>query len=172
MRPDSRSIDHSNAEDLLTLQAFLALESELLDTRQWDQWLALFTSDAHYWVPTSATQTDPVGEPSLAYEDRLLMQIRIDRLRHQHAHSQQPPSQCQHVLQWPRIVEQSGSTGERTIVTHAGFVYSEQRGTQQSRVTGSVRHTLVDAGNGWQIRLKRIDLLGADTPLPMLQLFL
>ena len=33
-------------------------------------------------------------------------------------------------------------------------------------------HTLVDDAPGWRIQLKRIDLLGADAPLPMVQLFI
>jgi len=38
-------------------------------------------------------------------------------------------------------------------------------------LTGSYRHTLVRIDGNWRIRLKRVDLLDAERPLPAIQLF-
>lgn len=158
--------------ELLSIQSFLAEEARLLDDGCWSGWQSLLTDDAHYWVTTSPQQTDPVSTPSLAYEDRLLIQIRIDRLNHPQAHSQKPPSRSQHVMQAPQIIKRQNDAGRVVVTTRSAFYYTEHRGTQQVCLTGSVQHTLVAAADGWRIQLKRIDLLTADAPIPMVQLFL
>ncbi|ABM58412.1 aromatic-ring-hydroxylating dioxygenase subunit beta [Verminephrobacter eiseniae] len=61
---------------------FVAHEAALLDKRRFDEWLALFTADGHYWVPLlGAAQADPYSHNSLAYEDRLLLQLLQQGLR-------------------------------------------------------------------------------------------
>jgi hypothetical protein len=38
-------------------------------------------------------------------------------------------------------------------------------------LAGTCFHRLVKVGSAWRIRLKRVDLLDAGTPLPAIQLF-
>ena len=46
------------------------------------------------------------------------------------------------------------------------------RDDSQVLLTGSYRHTLVSVDGDWRIRLKRVDLLDAERPLPSIQLFI
>ena len=148
---------------------FAAHEAALLEERRLDDWLALFAEDGHYWVPLiGAAQTDPFSHNSLAYEDRLLLQLRVDRLKNPRAHSQHPASHSQHVLQSSRIEHQSN--GEARLRTP--FIYIESRGGSQVLLTGTARHHLVRTPAGWAIREKRIDLLEAPRALPAIQLFI
>ena len=147
---------------------FIMMEARLLDEQRWDTWLSLFEPDGHYWVPTSPAQTDPNRQPSLAYEDQLLLNIRIERLRHPQAHSQKPPSQCQHVLQTPDIRQNA----DGSVTSRTPFTYVESRGTKQIWLAGVLTHTLVRREGRLLIRLKRVDLLNAQAALPMIQLFL
>ena len=67
---------------------FIAEEAALLDARRFDDWLALFAEDGRYWVPLlGAAQADPFSHNSIAYEDRLLLQLRVDRLKNPRAHT-------------------------------------------------------------------------------------
>ena len=153
------------------LADFVAMEAALLDAGRHDDWLALFTDDGRYWVPLKgAEQSDPIGHNSLAYEDRLLLALRIERLKSPRAHSQQPRSRCQHVLQRSIVVDADGSD-DGTVEMRTPFVYVESRDGDQVLLTGSYRHTLVRVDGGWKIRLKRVDLLDAERPLPAIQLF-
>ena len=148
---------------------FVADEAALLDERRFDDWLALFTEDGHYWIPLlGAAQADPFSHNSLAYEDRLLLQLRVDRLKNPRAHSQHPASHCQHVLQPSRIEEETGDE----VRLRTPFLYVEARGESQILLTGSARHHLVRTSTGWAIREKRIDLLNAARALPAIQLFI
>lgn len=152
-------------------QDFIAFEAALLDGGRFDDWLALFTEDGHYWVPLlGAAQADPHSHNSIAYEDRLLLQLRVDRLKNPRAHSQHPASHCQHVLQ--RAVVESEDTAAAEIVLRTPFIYVEARGDEQILLTGSCRHRLVRTPESFRIRQKRIDLLGAPRALPSIQLFI
>jgi len=150
---------------------FVAHEAALLDERRFDDWLALFAEDGHYWVPLlGAAQADPYSHNSLAYEDRLLLQLRVDRLKNPRAHSQHPASHCQHVLQRSDIEHEDEASGEITLRTP--FIYVEARGDDQVLLAGTCRHRLVRTPDGFAIRQKRVDLLNAGRALPAIQLFI
>jgi 3-phenylpropionate/cinnamic acid dioxygenase small subunit len=148
---------------------FIAHEAALLDARRFDDWLALFADGGHYWVPLlGAAQADPFSHNSLAYEDRLLLQLRVERLKNPRAHSQHPASHSQHVLQPSRIEEETGEE----VRLRTPFLYIEARGADQFLLSGTARHHLIRTSTGWSIREKRIDLLNATRALPAIQLFI
>ena len=148
---------------------FIAHEAALLDARRFDDWLALFADDGHYWVPLlGAAQADPFSHNSLAYEDRLLLQLRVERLKNPRAHSQHPASHSQHVLQ-PSGIEEEDADDVRL---RTPFLYIEARGDDQLLLSGTARHHLVRTPRGWSIREKRVDLLNATRALPAIQLFI
>ena len=148
---------------------FVAAEAALLDAGRFDDWLSLFAPDGHYWVPLlGAQQADPVSHNSLAYEDRLLLQLRVERLKDPRAHSQHPRSICQHVLQRP-VVERGD---DEAVLLRTPFIYVEARGDEQLLLAGTCRHELVRRSSTWAIRLKRVDLLNPTRALPAVQLFI
>lgn len=149
---------------------FVAQEARLLDAGRLDDWLALFAQDGRYWVPLQgAAQADTGGHNSLADEDRLLLALRVERLKHPRAHSQHPPSRCQHVLQRPTVVHADEAAGCYEL--HTPFLYIEARAGQQTVLGGSVRHRLVRGPDGTRIQLKRVDLLDPGAALPAIRLF-
>jgi len=42
----------------VTPEQFLYHEARLLDTQQYDEWLALFADDSTYWLPLEQAQQD------------------------------------------------------------------------------------------------------------------
>ncbi len=146
---------------------FIRREARLLDEKRFDEWYGLFTDDARYWVPAAPGQQDPLTHNSLAYEDKLLLQLRIERLKSPLAYSQKPASRCLHVLQEPEIEKREGDQ----VLTRTPFIYTETRGDDSQRYAATAWHTLVDQG-GLRIRLKRVDILNCDAALPSIQLFL
>ena len=149
---------------------FIYREARLLDEKRFDEWYELFTEDAYYWVPLSAGQKDPLGHNSLAYEDKLLLKLRIERLKLPTAYSQKPASRCLHVMQMPEVEKADAAKGE--YLTRTPFLYTETRGDESQRYAATALHTLVRAGEGLRIKLKRVDILNADAMLPSIQLFL
>ena len=90
---------------------FVVHEARLLDAKRYEEWNALFTDDAFYWLPLMPDQEDGINHTSHLYEDKLLRDLRIERLKSPRAFSQQPPSRCHHLLQMPT---------RRGASTHAG----------------------------------------------------
>jgi 3-phenylpropionate/cinnamic acid dioxygenase small subunit len=152
------------------LARFVRYEARLIDEKRFDEWYELFTDDAHYWVPAVHGQTDPLKQNSLAYEDKLLLQLRLERLKSPLAYSQKPASRCLHVLQEPEVEKRDDSKGE--FVTRTPFLYTETKADDSQRYAATAWHTLVWRDNRLRILLKRVDILNCDAALPSIQLFL
>jgi 3-phenylpropionate/cinnamic acid dioxygenase small subunit len=149
---------------------FVYGEARLLDLQRYDEWLALFAEAGHYWVPLQgARQADPHSHNSLAYEDRLLLALRVERLKDPRAHSQRPPSRAQHVLQQPFVERRDDEA--RVYELSTPFIYVEARAERQLMLSGVCRHTLQQVGGALRIVLKRVDLLDAEVAFPAIQLF-
>lgn len=152
------------------LSDLIVHEAALIDGRRFDEWLALFADDCRYWIPLRGdAQSESEPHNSLADEDKLLLSLRVERLKSPRAHSQHPPSRCQHVLQQPRVMQADLAAGMAEV--HTPFIYIESRGEQQLMLAGVARHRLVRRDQGWQIALKRVDLHNAGAALPAIQLF-
>ena len=147
---------------------FVIREARLLDEKRFDEWYELFAEDGHYWVPASPDQPDPLNHNSLAYEDKLLLKLRIERMKQPSAYSQKPASRCHHMLQMPEI--EKSAKGEHLVRTN--FIYTETRGDESQRYAATAWHSLVTVDEKLRIKLKRVDILNCDAPLPSIQLFL
>jgi len=149
---------------------FVMRESRLLDARRYDEWNALFTDDAFYWVPLVPDQEDGLNHTSHMYEDKLLRELRIERLKSPRAFSQQPPSRCHHLLQTP-TVETFDPDGNRFLV-RTEFHYTESQGDELQFYVGTFFHHLTVRDGTLGMTLKRVNLLNCDAALPAVQLFI
>jgi 3-phenylpropionate/cinnamic acid dioxygenase small subunit len=152
------------------LEQFVYHEASLIDEKRFDEWYELFADDAHYWVPAVHGQTSALLQNSLAYEDKLLLKLRIERLKSPLAYSQRPASRCLHVLQDPDIEKADHEGGE--YLTRTPFIYTETRVDESQRYAATAWHTLVWSQDRLRIKLKRVDILNCDAMLPSIQLFL
>lgn len=144
-------------------------EAFLLDEGRYEEWLKLFSPNGRYWVPLSKSQREGDAQLSIADEDMNLLRLRVERLASGRAHSQQPPSFMQHVLQQPMLSEEGTETD--TYVFRTAFNYSECRQEDVVVLHGHYIHRLVRLDGQWRIELKRVNLVNAASRLPMIQLF-
>ncbi len=145
-------------------------EARLLDARRFDEWNALFTDDAIYWLPLQHEQPEGAEHTSHLYEDKLLRELRVQRLKSPRAFSQQPISRCQHVLQAPHV--ESLDAGANVFVTRTAFHYSEARGDDVLMLVGNAVHRFRVQDGALRIAHKRVNLLNCDAALPSVQLFI
>jgi 3-phenylpropionate/cinnamic acid dioxygenase small subunit len=157
----------------VTAEALVKLvlhEARLLDARNHGAWNKLFTEDAFYWIPLQPEQPDGIDHTSHMYEDKLLRELRIERLKSPRAFSQQPPSRCHHLLQTPSVEVLDAAANH--FVTRTEFHYSEARGDEMLMLVGTAYHHFrVDEGL-LRFTLKRVNLLNCDAALPSIQLFI
>jgi Ring hydroxylating beta subunit len=166
------------------LAEFVYREARLLDEKRFDAWYELFTDDARYWMPLTRGQPDGRTHTSLFYEDKLLLKVRIERLRHPNAFSQQQPSYCQHVLQQPALEHPEPPAGgfpasaagllleTGDFLMRTPFMYVETQLDTQILLAGVAYHHLTSVDGTLRIRMKKIELLNCDAALPSIQLLI
>ena len=136
-------------------------EARLLDDGKFDTWLALFTPEAWYWVPSEPGQVDPVQTVSLIYDDRRLLETRVRRLASPRMYSQEPRSRTSRMIGNVSIEE----SGKHACTARSKFVMIEYRREQQRLFGGTALHRLVQAEGRIMIAWKRVDLVNCDAPL-------
>jgi 3-phenylpropionate/cinnamic acid dioxygenase small subunit len=149
---------------------FVVHEARLLDEKRYAEWNALFTDDAMYWVPLVPDQEDGINHTSHLYEDKLLRELRIERLKSARAFSQQPPTRAHHLLQTP-TVEVFDAAAKRFVV-RSEFHYTEAQGDELQFFVGTCLHHLTLQDGALRMTLKRVNLLNCDAALPAVQLFI
>ncbi|MEP6702680.1 MAG: aromatic-ring-hydroxylating dioxygenase subunit beta [Betaproteobacteria bacterium] len=144
------------------VEQLLYRQAAVLDAKQWQDYIDLFTDDGHYWMPASPGQTTGVGTPSIFYEDRNLMNVRMRRVLHPDAWSQRPLWGTNHVVGNVIVEGDDAATGE--IVVRSRFHMMEFRRETSRHFAGSYVHHLVRTADGLRIRLQRVDMVNAQGP--------
>ena len=145
---------------------FIYAEARMLDEQRYDEWLALWLDDGHYWMPLDYQQTDPHLVTSLMYEDLFMLRLRVQRLNGARTFSQKPKSRCSHVIQRPFI----DNITDDTITTNTSMHYVETRMDDQFLLALTVTHELKVIEGVIRIANKRIDLLNCDAAFGNIQL--
>lgn len=155
--------------DVHTMQevrATLFTEARLIDERDLEGWVELFTQDCIYWLPI--TGGDPAVEPSIIYDDRARMEERVFRLLDTPAHAQSPPSRTQHDLSNIEVIgERDGELDVRCNMTlheiRVGDTSQVGLGTPRI-VAGRCTYRLRRTDDGLRIAYKQVDLLDREQP--------
>src|ERR1700693_397299 len=119
--------------DLQHCEQFLLHEARLLDDGKFDDWLALFTPEAWYWVPSEPGQADPLETVSLIYDDRRLLETRVRRLASPRMYSQEPRSRTSRIVGNVTIEDAEG----RAATVRSKFLMIEYRREQQRLFAGT-----------------------------------
>jgi len=155
------SVQSSGAWDAQECERFLLHEARLLDEARFDEWLALFTADAQYWVPSEPGQDNPHDTVSLIYDDRRLLETRVRRLASPRIYSQEPRSRTSRIVSNVTIEESAAGFA----VVRSKFMMIEYRRNEQRLFGGTCFHRLAGGPGDMRIRLKRVDLVNCDAPL-------
>ena len=146
------------------VEEFLYREAALLDRWQLDAWLALFTDDAIYHVPTVGTAPDVTPDNTLFYiaDDRVRLRERVIRLSKKSAHVEWPRSRTRHMVSNVLIEERNG---DELRVSAAFAVYRFKNGIADTYV-GSYRYRLQITGDGKLMIREKRSMLDMDALRP------
>src|SRR5436309_729818 len=147
--------DRQDCED------FLLHEARLLDEARFDEWLALFSADAQYWVPSEPEQQSPHDTVSLIYDDRRLLETRVRRLASPRIYSQAPRSRTSRIVSNVSIED----SGNNACTVRLKFLMIEYRRDRQRLFAGTAFHRLVQADGGLLTASKLVNLVNCDAPL-------
>lgn len=139
----------------LEVERFLYREAALLDAWRLEEWLALFSPQARYLVPsTEHPQGDPPEHPALIDDDFTRLQGRVTRLLSRRAHREYPSSRTRHMVSNVLITEASASE----ISVSAAFSVYRVRNRKVTQYIGRYLYVLERAARDLKIRQKRIEL--------------
>jgi 3-phenylpropionate/cinnamic acid dioxygenase small subunit len=144
-------------------EAFLVHEARLLDEARFHDWLALFTPDAWYWVPSEPNQASPRDVISLIYDDRKLLETRVRRLASPRIYSQEPRSRTTRMV--ANVTVEEKSENGRACIVRSKFQMLEYRRDAQVTFGGTCFHRLIVNDSGIRIAWKRVDLVNCDSVL-------
>lgn len=156
-------------EALRGVEQFLFREARLLDERRFDAWLSLWTEEGRYWVPRHHGQADPFEQISLFWEDRMLRETRVRRLLNVRNWSQQPVTHSSRLV---GNIQIEGLDASGHLIVRSSLQYTEYR-LEQRQLAGTVHHKLAATEDGgWQVHLKRVDLVNCESIFANLEVFL
>jgi len=152
----------SSVVDARTIEAFLYREARLADENRYDEWIALWTDDAIYWLPANIDDYDPQHHLSIIYDDRGRLQDRIDRLKSGAAWAQEPRSRMRRLISNIEIDPPSAG-GEITV--HSNFVLGELRRGRQTAYFAGQTHRLRASSGGLKMAYKKVMLINNNEPI-------
>jgi 3-phenylpropionate/cinnamic acid dioxygenase small subunit len=156
-----------NAQGAMTnlhfeVEQFLFREARLLDDAKLAEWLALFADDAFYWIPAHTDQTDPINHISILYEDRSVLALRVERLKHPRAYSSTPYPRTARMV--GNVVVTDDVADSHSIVAKSTLFVAEYRSGNRLLRACLATHHLRRTSEGLRIVLKRVDLIDAESP--------
>ena len=161
--PNHMAVEASGQVSLRDIEQFLYREAYLLDHNQLEEWFALFTTDATYWIPLEANQTDPLGTCSIIYDDHRLLDIRVRQASHTWAHARNPLARTCHQVTNVMLFPSVDGTPELRVCSN--LVLVEYRAERQRVFAGMCEHRLRQTDIGLKIASKRIDIINSEAEL-------
>lgn len=142
------------------VEDFLFLEADLLDNWQLKEWLALYTKDAEYQVPSTDLPKNADPDNNLFYiaDDYMRLEQRVIRLGKKTMWSEYPRSKTRHLVSNVRVLGES----DGNILVKAAFVVYRTKWEHTDAYVGSYEYSLRLEADGLKIRKKRclLDLDG------------
>src|SRR6266511_5879438 len=137
-------------------------EARLLDQLKFDEWLAMYSPECIYWVPSTPDVGDPRREVSISFDDRRRMEDRIFRLRSGYAWSQAPKSRTVRMIS---NVEVFAAKDSAARMVRSNFLISEFRVDGTRFLSGWCGHRLVQRADRWLIEVRQVNLIDCDRNL-------
>lgn len=145
--------------DYQALCAFLYREARLLDDRQWDEWLELYSENVEYWMPAwdddDRTTEDPHSQISLIYYgNRNGLEDRVFRIKTERSGASTPEPRTSHAVLNVEVLADRGTEVDLRFNFHT----LSHRYKETDQFFGTSFVTLARQDGGYRITRKKIVL--------------
>ena len=143
------------------ISQFLYKEARLQDEHRFQDWEALWTDDAVYWVPANGEDTDPERDMSILYDNRSRIGLRIRQFLTGKRYSQMPVSRLRRVI---GNIEVLGDEPGGTRVAANMLLYESHR---RGQIVWAARndYLLRQVEGQWRLAYKKVALVNNDAAL-------
>jgi benzoate/toluate 1,2-dioxygenase beta subunit len=145
--------------DLEQIRSFLFREARLLDDRQWDEWIKLYSPDASFWMPAWDDDDRLVEDPQqhislIYYPNREGLEDRVFRIKTERSGASTPEPRTSHNISNVEIV------GKRDGELDLRFNWQtlSHRYKKTDSFFGTAFYTLDTRGDEPQILAKKVVL--------------
>ncbi len=152
----------------ITLQEaaqFIWLEADLLDTQDYTAWLALWTAGGRYVIPIERTGDGHADRLNVVYDDRLMREARVQRLRSGLSISASPSARTVRTVSRFRALGEQADAAHLRCAQHLVEYKYERTRTLAADVTYRLVRTDTAAGGGIAIDEKVVRLINSDDAL-------
>jgi 3-phenylpropionate/cinnamic acid dioxygenase small subunit len=151
------------------VEDFLYREADLLDERRYEEWLDLFTEDAHYWMPLR--RNVPRDKPEREFtrqgtdanwfdEGKDTLRRRVRQILTGIHWAEEPPSRICHIISNIQLVQEAPSgPGPSEVGVRSRFiVYRNRVETETDFLVGKREDLLRREDGDWRIARRKIVL--------------
>jgi 3-phenylpropionate/cinnamic acid dioxygenase small subunit len=152
------------------IEEFYYREAELLDERQYEAWLALFTDDAHYWMPMRRNAPPDAPEREFTREGldvnwfdegKDTLSRRVAQIRTGVHWAEEPPSRLCHIVTNVQILDSAPAAPAPAAELRAKsrfLIYRNRVETETDLVVGKREDRLRRLDGEWRIARRLIVL--------------
>lgn len=155
--------------DIREVEQFLYREARLADESRYDEWEALWTDDALYWVPAGGADIDPRHEVSIIFDNRSRIATRLKQLRTGKRYAQQPISSLRRMVCNVELLGGRGNgDGGVDLEVGANFLCVESRIRGMETWAGRTTYRIRRVDGELRLAYKKVVLVNNEMPIPTL----
>ncbi|MEX2961668.1 aromatic-ring-hydroxylating dioxygenase subunit beta [Microbulbifer sp. TYP-18] len=149
---------NTNTQLLTQVTEFIGYEGDLLDHKNYQEWLSLWTDSGLYIVPADLDETDYLNTLNLALDDADMRRMRVARLENGESVSARSVSYTVRMVSRVRILE----AGEDLVIARCAMTLNELRHGKLVTYPANVEYTLKPKSGGFELQQKVVKLLHSD----------
>ncbi len=142
---------------LQTAMEVIWLEADLLDGKDYDAWLDLWTEDGIYVIPVNPEAEDYAAVLNIAYDDDTMRRMRVARLRGGRSISAAPAAETVRTVSRFRLIKDDGDTVKVRCAQHL----AEQKFDRARFFAADLTYTLVKTEDGIRMKEKVVALINS-----------
>lgn len=146
-----------NNELYVNVMAFIDYENDLLDAKQYDEWLTLWQDDSYYVVPIDTSDDNYGNRLNYAYDNSDMRRMRVARLLSGESVSVESNGGTIRLTSRLRV-----NQADDVIEARCALLISESRLGVMKQYVATVEYKLVANDNSFAIGQKVVKLINAE----------
>ncbi len=147
-----------NTQLFIQVSEFIGYEADLLDHKNYQEWLDLWSETGLYIIPADLKETDYLNTLNLAMDDVNMRRMRVARLESGDSVSAISVGDTVRMMSRVRILEAT----DNLVVVRCAMTLNELRHGVLVTYPANIEYTLKPNAEGFKIEQKVVKLLHAD----------